>query len=193
MNYEKEIMRLILIATLVIASKSLQWCHSSHGRLLIQKRSIVPSAAAAAARRRSFVHDGLVRPATSTSTSSSSQTHLDDVRESTVQVFLRCSPLIGGPSILPLHVEVILAEDKDTKRSIDDRIYIRKTNDLAYLMNTYPQLHRFDFLPENPKTLQRLFHWQLFNRYLGSCVIVITILRILRQQIQAQMGEELLL
>lgn len=131
-----ESMRLILIATLVIASKSLQWC-SSHGRLLIQKRS-------------SFVHDGLVRPGTSTS---SSQTHLDDVvRESTVRVFLRCSPLIGGPSVLPLHVEVILAEDVDTtRRSIDDTIYIRKTNDLTHLTNTYPQLHRFDFLPVNPK------------------------------------------
>ena len=142
-------MRLILIATLVIASKSLQWCSSSHERLLIQKRSIIPSAA----RRRSFVHDGLVRPGTSISTSSSSQTHLDDVvREGTVQVFLRCSPLIGGPSVLPLHVEVILAEDVDTtRRSIDDTIYIQKTNDLTYLMNTYPQLHRFDFLPENPK------------------------------------------
>ena len=140
-------MRLILIATLVIASKSLQWC-SSDGRLLIQKRSIIPSAA----RRRSFVHDGLVRPGTSISTSSSSQTHLDDVvRESTVQVFLRCSPLIGGPSVLPLHVEVILAEDKETRRSKDDTIYIRKTNDLTHLTNTYPQLHRFDFLPENPK------------------------------------------
>ena len=116
-------MRLIFIATLVIASKSLQWCSSSHGRLLIQKRSTVLL----------------------------SQTHLDDVRESTVQVFLRCSPLIGGPSVLPLHVEVILAEGVDTGRGIDDRIYIRKTNDLTYLMNSYPQLHRFDFLPENPR------------------------------------------
>jgi hypothetical protein len=133
-------MWLILIALL------LQWCSSSHGGLLIQKRSIIPSAA----RRSSFVHDGLVRPATSISTSSSSLTH-DDLRESTVQVFLRCSPLIGGPSVLPLHVEVILAEDVETRRSIDNTIYIRKTNDLSHLMNTYPQLHRFDFLPENPK------------------------------------------
>ena len=88
---------------------------------------------------------------------SSSLTNHERSCEDKVQVFLRFSPLIGGPPI-PLHVEVILAEDDaDKRKDIKSKeegstIYIRKTNNLASMafLNTYQQLHRLDFLPENP-------------------------------------------
>ena len=77
--------------------------------------------------------------------------------EGNVQVFLRFSPLIGGPPIPPLHVEVILAEGDKRKDDIESNedegtIYISKTNNLASMaiLNTYRQLHRLDFLPQNP-------------------------------------------
>ncbi len=93
-----------------------------------------------------------------TSISSSLATNHEHSLEDKVQVFLRFSPLIGGPPI-PLHVEVILAEDDADKRKDNIKskeegstIYIRKTNNLASaaVLNTYQQLHRLDFLPENP-------------------------------------------
>ena len=85
-----------------------------------------------------------------------------------MQVFLRFSPLIGGPPI-PLHVEVILAEDerRDNIESKEEgsTIYVRKTNNLASMafLNTYRQLHRLDFLPKNPtepSTVIRLASFQ---------------------------------
>lgn len=98
---------------------------------------------------------------------SSSPTHHEHDTVDKVQVFLRFSPLIGGPPI-PLHVEVILAEDVADKRKDSDSkgtIYIRKTNNLSSIssLNTYPQLHRLDFLPENPTdptTVVRLAFFQ---------------------------------
>eukprot|EP00574_Skeletonema_japonicum_P007966 CAMPEP_0201739976 /NCGR_PEP_ID=MMETSP0593-20130828/46067_1 /ASSEMBLY_ACC=CAM_ASM_000672 /TAXON_ID=267983 /ORGANISM="Skeletonema japonicum, Strain CCMP2506" /LENGTH=256 /DNA_ID=CAMNT_0048234275 /DNA_START=40 /DNA_END=810 /DNA_ORIENTATION=+ len=92
-----------------------------------------------------------------TSISSSLTYHEQTTHDDKVQVFLRFSPLIGGPPI-PLHVEVILAEDDaDKRKNIKSKeegstIYIRKTNNLASMafLNTYQQLHRLDFLPENP-------------------------------------------
>mmetsp|Transcript_22206 Transcript_22206/g.44640 ORF Transcript_22206/g.44640 Transcript_22206/m.44640 type:complete len:247 (-) Transcript_22206:801-1541(-) len=85
---------------------------------------------------------------------SSSLTNTENGIEDSVQVFLRFSPLIGGPPI-PLHVEVILTEGDADKHKDAERkgtLYIRKTNNLASMavLNTYPQLHRLDFLPENP-------------------------------------------
>ena len=79
-------------------------------------------------------------------------------------IFLRFSPLIGGPSFLPLHVEVIIIVDGDINNSeemIMDTVYIRRNNNLSatFLNKQQLQFHRFDFLPErptDPSTLARL-------------------------------------
>ena len=79
-------------------------------------------------------------------------------------LFLRFSPLIGGPAFLPLHVEVIIAVEEANRGSSTkqkqnmDTIYIRKANNLSVFKEP-SQLHRFDFLPEkptDPSTLTRL-------------------------------------
>lgn len=57
------------------------------------------------------------------------------------KIFLRWSPLIGGPSFLPLHVEVILFHQATTPS-----------------ISTIPShLHRLDFLPQTPTDPQTLF------------------------------------
>lgn len=71
-------------------------------------------------------------------------------------IFLRFSPLVGGPTFLPLHVEVIIIVDEDVNNSeemIMDTVYIRQNNNLsATFLNKQQKLqfHRFDFLPEKP-------------------------------------------
>lgn len=81
-------------------------------------------------------------------------------------VFLRFSPLIGGPTFLPLHVEVIIAvEDTTTVQTKMDTIYIRRDKSFSAIpiFKDSVALHRFDFLPENPTdplTLARLFTLQ---------------------------------
>ena len=79
-------------------------------------------------------------------------------------IFLRFSPLIGGPAFLPLHVEVILAvEDACSEKTetIMDTVHVRKDSRLSStpFLTDFSQLHRFDFLPVNPtdtSTLVRL-------------------------------------
>lgn len=122
------------IATLVVSSSALQ-CGSL---------------------RSSFQQERCARLDTSICSSLSLANH-EHGSEGNVQVFLRFSPLIGGPPIPPLHVEVILAEGDERKDDIESKedegtIYIRKTNNLASMtfLNTYRQLHRLDFLPQNP-------------------------------------------
>lgn len=67
-----------------------------------------------------------------------------------VEVYLRLSPLIGGPPFLPVHIEVILAA------------YIRKNCDNSgwnHDGKAAKELHSFDFLPASPTdpmTLLRL-------------------------------------
>lgn len=77
------------------------------------------------------------RPATRTTASSS-----DPASCNNLNVFLRLSPLIGGPRFLPLHLEVMLSDNGPSS-----------SDDAAGL------LHRFDFVPANPtdpKTLAQL-------------------------------------
>eukprot|EP00804_Cyclotella_cryptica_P029089 CCRYP_005268-RA/>CCRYP_005268-RA protein AED:0.43 eAED:0.43 QI:0/-1/0/1/-1/1/1/0/268 len=75
------------------------------------------------------------------------------------QFFLRCSPLIGGPSFLPLHVEVILVQADEYSTSVEysiDAVLNRAPNE-------YFDIHRFDFLPEKPReqsTIVRLMQLQ---------------------------------
>lgn len=83
-------------------------------------------------------------------------------------LFLRFSPLIGGPAILPLHVEVIVAVDEkhQIQQKIMDSVCFRRNNNLSstpFLQQEHLQLHRFDFLPKdptNPSTLARLITLQ---------------------------------
>ena len=68
-----------------------------------------------------------------------------DDDSSTLNVFLRLSPLIGGPKFLPLHVEIILSDNT--------------SNGVA----SATVLHRFDFvpaMPTDPMTLGKLLTLQ---------------------------------
>ena len=81
-----------------------------------------------------------------------------NIPDGDAHVYLRFSPLIGGPAFLPLHVEVIVAledanhanQQKLTQHM--DTIYFRRTNKLSStpFLSDSCQLHRFDFLPQNP-------------------------------------------
>lgn len=62
--------------------------------------------------------------------------HLNGVRS---KVYLRFSPLVEGPKILPIHVEVMILATKY------DEYHEGESNDRYYQC-----LHRFDFLPANP-------------------------------------------
>eukprot|EP00584_Thalassiosira_punctigera_P015139 CAMPEP_0172565232 /NCGR_PEP_ID=MMETSP1067-20121228/107417_1 /TAXON_ID=265564 ORGANISM="Thalassiosira punctigera, Strain Tpunct2005C2" /NCGR_SAMPLE_ID=MMETSP1067 /ASSEMBLY_ACC=CAM_ASM_000444 /LENGTH=212 /DNA_ID=CAMNT_0013356067 /DNA_START=119 /DNA_END=757 /DNA_ORIENTATION=+ len=85
-------------------------------------------------------------------------------------IFLRFSPLIGGPAFLPFHVEVVVAIDDARTKSEQlkqkiDTVCVRKVNNLSSIsyLNESTRLHRFDFLPENPtdpSTLFRLISFQ---------------------------------
>jgi len=76
------------------------------------------------------------------------------------QFFLRFSPLVGGPTFLPIHVEVILLDSvfprQSKQRSVveyfEEPKSISKTNDMDFRAKTTPRecLHRLDFLPQNP-------------------------------------------
>ena len=78
----------------------------------------------------------------------------------TTHIFLRFSPLIGGPPFFPLHVEVILGTaSNNSYAEFMDKIYVKRTNNLSFLKEHATQLHRFDFLPMNPtdpSTISRL-------------------------------------
>lgn len=89
---------------------------------------------------------------------------LEESETRDAHVFLRLSPLIGGPALVPLHVELIFAVEDAGAQQIQqsmDTIYVRKINNLSStsFLKDASQLHRFDFLPKNPteaSTLARL-------------------------------------
>lgn len=73
------------------------------------------------------------------------------------QLFLRFSPLIGGPALLPLHVELLLIPPTATRKEKENIEYVLKN-----ATNQYFDIHRFDFLPENPRdsdTIARLMQF----------------------------------
>ena len=101
------------------------------------------------------------------STSISDQVDLVDSRSTkqNFDVFLRFSPLIGGPNLLPLHVEVILASNFQNAEA-----FTEKKEDLTVPFSMVScdsdsdpfgsggnenegrdYLHRIDFLPKHPK------------------------------------------
>ena len=90
--------------------------------------------------------------------SRTSSTESIDTEDANAHIFLRFSPLIGGPSFLPLHVEVIITvedtnnNNKEMKQNMNT-IYIRRANNdisSTSFLKEQLALHRFDFLPEKP-------------------------------------------
>ena len=87
-------------------------------------------------------------------------------------LFIRFSPLIGGPAFLPLHVEVIIAveEGKNDSERLQQKmntICIRRSNNLSMFQGLFSQLHRFDFLPEKPTDPSTLAKLTTFNAVPG--------------------------
>lgn len=98
---------------------------------------------------------------------------LQETSDRYTHIYLRFSPLVGGPIFLPLHVEVIfVVDDADAASTIAstqthtmDTVYIRNSNSFSSIpfFNNSMIFHRFDFLPEkptDPSTLARLFTFQ---------------------------------
>jgi len=99
------------------------------------------------------------------------QQRFEDREIGDAHVFLRFSPLIGGPSFLPLHVEVIVAVDDSEKiKEKMDTIYIRKVNNLSStsFLKEPLELHRFDFLPVNPSSTSTLVQLLTLNGVPGK-------------------------
>ena len=82
-------------------------------------------------------------------------------------LFLRFSPLVGGPPFLPLHVEVLLVPTlqhinlREQKRQID-AILKNATN------NDYFDVHRFDFLPANPRDVDTIVRLLMLQAVAGN-------------------------
>ncbi len=103
-------------------------------------------------------------------TSSSIHASEERSRDTYTHVYLRFSPLVGGPTFLPLHVEVIFAVDDGNSTATMqthsmDTVYVRNGKSFSSipLFKESMIFHRFDFLPENPtdpSTLARLFTFQ---------------------------------
>ena len=102
--------------------------------------------------------------------SSSSSTTTAVPNADDVQLFLRFSPLIGGPAFLPLHVEVILVDaninndDGDDNDTVEEFLTSQNNSEEVMQQQQYKQqIHRFDFLPakpEDPSTIIRLISLQ---------------------------------
>ena len=66
-----------------------------------------------------------------------------------VAVFLRLSPLIGGPPMLPVHAEAVLAVGADSPQR--SAVVIERDGlEFSRMIDESSQLHRFDFLPRRP-------------------------------------------
>ncbi|KAL3771325.1 hypothetical protein ACHAWO_005391 [Cyclotella atomus] len=95
-----------------------------------------------------------LQTASSTAADEPSADFIAETKHDHVSIFLRFSPLIGGPPFLPLHVEVLLTQDVPPSKSntkdqqmhqLIEGILKNTTN------NRYLDIHRFDFLPQNPR------------------------------------------
>jgi hypothetical protein len=101
----------------------------------------------------------------------SSTPALKETSDRCTHIYIRFSPLVGGPIFLPLHVEVIFVVDDATTATTPtqthtmDTVYIRNSESFSSVpfFNNSMIFHRFDFLPANPtdpSTLARLFTFQ---------------------------------
>jgi len=88
-----------------------------------------------------------------------------------LNVYLRFSPLVGGPSFLPIHVEVILHHistpnlQRTVRRNIGDTLSNDMDGEMKIISRDY--LHRLDFLPENPSDPSTLFNLLTFRSVPG--------------------------
>lgn len=76
------------------------------------------------------------------------------VTNDNISIFLRFSPLVGGPPFLPLHVEVLLVHASSSIGIEEQKQQINHLLQHPYdatPSNTYFDIHRFDFLPQNPR------------------------------------------
>ena len=106
--------------------------------------------------RSSFHNHHIMSASTLVLSQSTTATESIDTEGANAHIFLRFSPLIGGPSFLPLHVEVIIAlearnSNEEMKQNMNT-VYIRRFNNISSTSFLKEQLalHRFDFLPEKP-------------------------------------------
>lgn len=93
-----------------------------------------------------------------------------------VAVFLRLSPLVGGPQHLPLHAETVLAVGADSP--LRSAVVLERDGlEFSRMIEESSQLHRFDFLPLRPTdsvtlvkltTLQKVPASVRHRRYLGG-------------------------
>lgn len=82
----------------------------------------------------------------------SSSTNLEerDYHTHEWDVYLRFSPLVNGPTFLPLHVEIILLPQHLVNNYLQSHNYKNYDNTYAPSTKQPFTLHRFDFLPNNP-------------------------------------------
>lgn len=91
----------------------------------------------------------------------SSGSNMDDSNHNALsKVFIRLSPLIGGPTFLPVHAEIMLLESLDVGK-------LERTGEKSAALSPEKQLpcvlHRVDFIPLEPKdpsTLLKLSSFQ---------------------------------
>ena len=76
---------------------------------------------------------------------------------------LRFSPLVGGPSFLPLHVELILIPVMEYNLNDWQQMQRSADKSTSGTNNENVGIHRFDFLPDNPRdreTIMKLMQFQ---------------------------------
>lgn len=66
--------------------------------------------------------------------------------EQSTQIFLKFSPLVGVPSIIPIHVEVMILNSINKRSTMNDM----NTNGSDGIWPSFRCLHRIDFLPAEP-------------------------------------------
>ena len=94
-------------------------------------------------------------------------TEESNITSHTSQVYLRFSPLVGGPRIsriIPIHVEVMILTTTSTASTVSSLKHESNFNHLTVSNSKICQcLHRFDFLPAHPTetaTIQKLLSFQ---------------------------------
>lgn len=92
--------------------------------------------------------------------------------KNTTEIFLRFSPLIGGPSNIPLHVEVMMLKSAILRVCpFNDG----NNNDNSQRETSIRCLHRFDFLPAEPtkmETIQKLISLQYVPGLLRHRILI---------------------
>jgi hypothetical protein len=90
----------------------------------------------------------------STRTNAQKDYSFDRTSSSSVEVFARFSPLIGGVAIFPIHVEImlLLTDDFHGTHGSKNSASLNTTN----TTNKKAILHRIDFVPQNPQSAETI-------------------------------------